>query len=439
MKLTETFVRKVKLTDERSEDWHSDGRGTNFYLRVREGNQKDWFFRARLGKHDIKRGLGSYPTISLAEAREMIAECKKCIQKGIDPRDHFDAQKNENLKVSDDMYKFSTLFEDVIEYNTTMTDKAWSEAHIKRYRGLWKNYLEKHLKNKSILNTSHIEILAILKKIKSDPIPLVNGKIDIKRYNRTTTMNYAKTLLNIIFNHAIDELSWNGENAIDRIRSNKVFKKMKKPVKHASINEEDLGRYWNGVKALGNMEDKVSLIILTTTALRVGSLLSARWSWYNKAKKTLTIPSEYMKRRETFVTPLPDFAIEALNNLKTAKGESKDDYIFHSRSGDHMDFNRPRKIIKEILGFDYATAHGTRTILKTNLERSGQFNSLAIEAQLHHDIKDKVERSYMADYDWLKERFDIVEFMVTFMENREKEYLSIMNLGVSPLMEINHE
>lgn len=429
MKLTETFVKKVKLTQGRSEDWHSDGRGTNFYLRVREGNQKDWFFRARLGTNDIKRGLGSYPTVSLSEARELIAVCRRCVQKGIDPRDHFDAQKNENLKVSDDMYKFSTLLEDVIEYNTTMTDKTWSERHIKRYKGLWKNYLEKHLKNKSILNTSHTEILAILKKIKSDPIPLVSGKTDIKRYNRTTTMNYAKTLLNIIYNHAIDELNWNGENAIDRIRSNKVFKKMKKPVQHSSIVEEDFGRYWNGIKTLENMEDRVALIVLTTTALRVGSLLSAKWSWYNKAKKTLSIPSEYMKRREAFVTPLPEFAVDALNDLKTAKRASKDDYIFHNRNGNRMDFNRPRKLIKEVLGFDYATAHGTRTVLKTNLEKSGKFNSLAIEAQLHHDIRDKVERSYMADYDWLKERFDIVEFMVTFMESREKEYLSIMSIG----------
>jgi integrase len=429
MKLTDTFVRKVKLKKGKNEDWYSDGVGTNFYLRVRSGNQKDWFYRGKLGDHTIKRGIGSYPTVSLEEARELITTCKKCVHKGIDPRDHFNAQKDENLKVSDDMYKFSTLLEDVIEYNTTMTDKTWSEPHIRRYRGLWKNYLEKHLKNKSILNTSHTEILAILKKIKSDPVALVSGKTDIKKYNRTTTMNFAKTLLNIIYNHAIDELNWNGENAIDRIRSNKIFKKMKKPVQHSSIVEEDFGRYWNGVKTLKNIEDRVALIVLTTTALRVGSLLNAKWSWYNKAKKTLSIPPEFMKRREAFVTPLPDFAVDALNELNIAKRASKDDYIFHDRSGGHMNLNRPRLLIKQVLGFDYATAHGTRTVLKTNLEKSGKFNSLAIEAQLHHDIKDKVERSYMADYDWLKERFDIVEFMVTFMESREKEYLSIMSIG----------
>ena len=433
MKLTDTFVRKVKLTKGKLEDWHSDGRGTNLYLRVRDSLQKDWFYRGKLGSNVIKRGLGSYPTVSLEEVRDLINICKKCVLKGIDPRDHFDSQKNENLKASDDMYKFSTLIEDVIEYNTTMTDKVWSEPHIKRYRGIWKNYLEKYLKNSSVTNTSHTEILAILKKIKSDPVPLVSGKTDTKRYNRTTTTNLAKTLLNIMYTYAIDELQWDGDNAIDRIRSNKIFKKMKKPVKHSSVIEEDFGRYWHSVKSLNNMEDRVALMVLTTTGLRVASLLNARWSWYNKAKKTLSIPSEFMKRKESFVTPLPDMVVDALNNLKNASGYTKDDYIFHGRGGGHMNFNRPRKLIREMLGFSYATAHGARTVLKTTCEKSHRFNSLAIEAQLHHDIADKVERSYMADYDWLAERFPIVEYMVTEMEKKEKEYLAVINIGKKEL------
>ena len=45
MKLTDTFVRKVKLKKGNKEDWYSDGRGTNFYLRVRDGEQRDCFFR----------------------------------------------------------------------------------------------------------------------------------------------------------------------------------------------------------------------------------------------------------------------------------------------------------------------------------------------------------------------------------------------------------
>lgn len=60
MKLTDTFVRKVKLKKGNKEDWYSDGRGTNFYLRVRDGEQKDWFFRGVLGNKTIKRGLGAY-------------------------------------------------------------------------------------------------------------------------------------------------------------------------------------------------------------------------------------------------------------------------------------------------------------------------------------------------------------------------------------------
>ncbi len=105
MKLTDTFVRKVKLKKGNKEDWYSDGRGTNFYLRVRDGEQKDWFFRGVLGNKTIKRGLGAYPTVTVKDARDAIEVCKRCVDRGIDPRDHFDSLKNKNLMVSDDFLK----------------------------------------------------------------------------------------------------------------------------------------------------------------------------------------------------------------------------------------------------------------------------------------------------------------------------------------------
>ena len=40
----------------------------------------------------------------------------------------------------------------------------------------------------------------------------------------------------------------------------------------------------------------------------------------------------------------------------------------------------------------------------------------------------------MKDYDWLEERFPIVEEMVNFMERREKEYLAVMNIGKEELV-----
>ena len=436
MKLTDTFVRKVKLKKGNKEDWYSDGRGTNFYLRVRDGEQRDWFFRGVLGNKTIKRGLGAYPTVTVKDARDAIEVCKRCVDRGIDPRDHFDSLKNKNLMASDDLYKFSTLFKDLIHHHTTLTDKKWSDKHVIRYTGIWNNYLSKHLKDRSIHNTDHVELLNALKKIKTDPIPLVSGKTDLNRYNRTTTAIYGKSLLNVIYLFAMEERNFNGDNPIDKIRRNSIFKKGQ--IKHhPSVEDEDLGMLWHNLKTQ-DANDFSAMIVLNICALRVNSLVNAKWSWYNPTKKTLDIPAEFMKRGEDFTTPLPQIVIDQLNTIKEIRKPKKDDYIWlDSRGERNMRHSRPLMLIKKWC--PYATAHGVRTVLKLNLERSGQFNGLAIDEQLHHKNRNKVSNAYMKDYDWLKERFPIVDYMVEFMDTHEKNYLAFQSIGKGEIAEKSYE
>ena len=120
---------------------------------------------------------------------------------------------------------FSTLFEDMVEYRSTMLDKVWSKSHIKRSRGVYKNYLEADLRDRSILSITDSNLLQTLKKVKYDPVKLVSGKKDIQRYNRTTTMNLAKSLINLVYEYASEERAYKGDNPLDKIRKNKVFKK----------------------------------------------------------------------------------------------------------------------------------------------------------------------------------------------------------------------
>src|SRR6056300_247667 len=128
------FLSTVKLEDGFKEEWYRDIKSSNWYLRVRE-KSRDFFFRGTLGGRPIKRMLGSYPTLSEAQARKDIVTCQDCVARGIDPRDHFNSIKNKNLMASDDLYRFSSLFKDLIYHHTTLTDSKWSDSHVKRYTG----------------------------------------------------------------------------------------------------------------------------------------------------------------------------------------------------------------------------------------------------------------------------------------------------------------
>jgi hypothetical protein len=82
MPLTDLFIRKLKHSGKPSGDKYSDGR--TLYLLVRESN-KYWRMNYRYeGKHRTL-AFGTYPEVSLAEARELCADARKLLRAGTDP------------------------------------------------------------------------------------------------------------------------------------------------------------------------------------------------------------------------------------------------------------------------------------------------------------------------------------------------------------------
>lgn len=83
MALTDLFIRKLKSSGKLSGEKYSDGRA--LYLLVKEAN-KYWRMNYRFdGKHKTL-AFGTYPEISLAEARELCADARKQLRAGVDPK-----------------------------------------------------------------------------------------------------------------------------------------------------------------------------------------------------------------------------------------------------------------------------------------------------------------------------------------------------------------
>ncbi len=65
--------------------------GNNLYLRVRAAGARDWLLIYRFASSRKKLGLGSYPGVSLALARQRADEARILLQQGIDPKAKRDA------------------------------------------------------------------------------------------------------------------------------------------------------------------------------------------------------------------------------------------------------------------------------------------------------------------------------------------------------------
>ena len=86
--LTALAVSKIK-----NEGVHAVGGAPGLYLQI-IGNSRSWIFRATIAGQRRKMGLGSFPTVSLADAREKARELHKQISNGVNPVEK--RQKNVN-------------------------------------------------------------------------------------------------------------------------------------------------------------------------------------------------------------------------------------------------------------------------------------------------------------------------------------------------------
>src|SRR4051812_14454200 len=61
------------------------GDGNGLYLLVGPRGGKSWVFRFKVNNRERAMGLGPFPTVTLAEAREKALECRKLKIDGQDP------------------------------------------------------------------------------------------------------------------------------------------------------------------------------------------------------------------------------------------------------------------------------------------------------------------------------------------------------------------
>lgn len=421
--LTDLKIRKLKYDPSTNKPVYlADGGG----LRIRADQRgKYWVYRFKMPNQnkDIVMGLGHYPQVSLEDARKLRDEYNVMKKNGVNPMVARDESKNRNLERYDDSLTFSIVFEKMVAYKTKK--KNWSEAHIKRYRSIFNNYLNKFVGNLNLHAISEGLLIGALRNITENPIKLRSGKVDTEKYDRQQTLLFAKTIINLVYQHADEFHAYKQGNPLPLKHS---LYERKKPKSHKAVHQEDLGHYWHKIKGLETLQDKVFMMVDLITALRVGSLARVKWRMFNPSKKILALPKELLKTDINFTTPLPQKLVDDLLELKKMTGGDKDDFIFTNRSGDHYSINRPRLLVKSF-GFD-ATAHGNRTILKLNASKYSGISNFAIEYQLSHTpTKDKVEKAYMSDDDWLNERRQLVDWFYNWLEQQEESYLKVQNIG----------
>ena len=111
--LTDKRIRFAKAKEgNKRGTMFGDGRG--LYLHVMPSGTRSWVFRYKLAGKSHWMGLGAYPAVSLAEAREKAIEQRKLLAAGTDPLSTLAAKRVGSREI-----KFADAAERLIEAKAT--------------------------------------------------------------------------------------------------------------------------------------------------------------------------------------------------------------------------------------------------------------------------------------------------------------------------------
>jgi integrase len=387
MSLTDAAIRNAKTKDKPYK--LSDGGG--LFLWVQPSGGKWWRYKYRFAGKEKLLALGSYPDVSLAEARERHGQARKVLAAGNDPG----AVKKEARRVA--LLKTETTFEAVT--------REWCEGRkhkwVTSYGEAMITRLEAHvfpkLGDRPVSEITAPELLSVLRVVEN------TGALDL-----------AMRLLQAsgqIFRYAI------ATGRADRNPAADLRGALKPPVhKHqAHLKEDELPEYLQKLEAYdGSLQTKLALKFLLLTFVRTGELRGAEWSEINLDKAEWRIPAERMKMRDPHIVPLSRQAVAVLKELQPVTGQWR--YVFpnqHKPSG-CMSENTMLYGLYRMGYHSKATGHGFRSTASTILNENG-FAPDVIERQLAHSERNSVRAAYNhAQY--LPERRKMMQWWADYLD-----------------------
>lgn len=378
MPLTDVKVRNAKSTEKQVK--LSDGDG--MYLLVTPNGGKCWRFKYRFAGKEKLLALGTYPEISLADARHKRDDARKLLANNIDPSAVKKAQKS--ARANSDANSFEVVAR---EWHDKFKN-SWSASHAR----ITINRLERNIfpwiGNRPIGEIEPPEILSVLQRIES------RGAAE--------TAKRMKIVCGQVFRYAV------ATGRAKRDQTADLRGALKPPVtKHmaALTDPKDVAALLRAIDAYkGTLVVKYALHLAALFFVRPGELRQAQWSEIDLEKGEWNIPIERMKlphktkqerKGQTHLVPLSRQSITILNDLKPLTSDSK--YVFPS----HRTYLRPMSdnaILSALrrMGFakDEMSGHGFRAMARTILDEVLHVRPDFIEHQLAHAVRDPNGRAY---------------------------------------------
>lgn len=361
--LTDAQVRKIKPLDKKKR--YSDEKG--LYLEVTPSNGRFWRLKYRFDGRESTLTIGSYPEISLAQARRRRDEARIQLYNNIDPN----AVKNHRLKKMDE----STLFKVLAMQWMDDRKGAITEGTYLRDLSVFEKDIFPNLGDVSIELIKGKDVLACAKKIEE------RGALEMAKRSIPLTGRVFRYAIRkgIIENDPTPHLQ-------EALKPRKVKHMARLDISEFPPFLERMDRYH------GNILVKTALQLITLTFVRTTELINMEWSEIDFQNKLWRIPAYKMKMALPHIVPLSHQAIELIESLRPLTGNKQ--FVFYNFStAKPLSNNALLSAIRTMGYMGKMTGHGFRGLASTTLHEQGYMHD-AIEIQLAHSVGNAVSQAY---------------------------------------------
>ena len=358
-KLSAAFVRTITKPGK-----YGDQHG--LILRVKPSGSKQWLWRGMIRGKRTDLGLGGWPYVSLAEARQAAFDNRKLARAGGDPL---------ALKRRPDVPTFAEAVERVVAIH----EPNWKDGA--RSADIWRSSLGRYaiprLGRKRVCDIDTADVLAVL-------VPIWADKRETARRVRQrigAVMKWA-----VAQGYRQDNPA--GEAIGAALPKNGVAKSHMKALPYSEVagaiaNIRASARAWRGTK--------LALEFLVLTAARSGEVRGAQWSEIDLEARTWTVPGSRMKAGKPHRVPLSARALDVLQEAREVADQGG--LVFPSVTGRPLSDSTLSKLCRESrVG---CVPHGFRSSFRDWCAERSNAPREVCELALAHVNADRVEAAYM--------------------------------------------
>lgn len=384
-KLSATGVVKLKVPG-----YYGDGGG--LYLQVSPSLSKSWIFRFKIHGKSREMGLGSLNALSLADARDKAADCRRLLNDGVDPIEARKSKKDQEQRAA------------ALRAATSMTFAACAKAYIEAHSAGWKN--AKHASQwTNTIETYAGPVIGPLAVQDVDTGLVLRVLEPIWKDKPETASRLRGRLENILdwatvrgFRSGDNPARWRGH--LEALLPSREKVRAVRPM--PALPFVQAGAFMSELRAREGLA-ALALEFQILTAARSGEVRGATWEEFDLQAKVWTVPAARMKMKIEHAVPLSPRAaaiVERLSKVKvgllvfstskTALSDMTLGAVIKRMNGESEPptWRDPKQNNRAVV------PHGFRSTFRDWAAERTSYASEVVEMALAHAIEDKVEAAY---------------------------------------------